>query len=174
MTAPLELSVVRIYSNSGKVVGAGFLVSPKYILTCAHVVADALGIARNTVEMPNAEVRLDFPLVAAQQFYMAVVVFWRPVNPNEFAEDIAGLELENSPPDAEAARLVGAKELWGHRFRVLGFPKNQANGAWADGEIRAGLANGWVQLQDVKQQGYALDISKIVIFCGKRTSREVL
>ena len=85
MAIPLESSVVRIYSNSGKVVGAGFLVSQKYILTCAHVVADALGIARNTAEMPNAEIRLDFPLLAAKQLFTAKIVFWRPVNPGEFA-----------------------------------------------------------------------------------------
>ncbi|MEJ6486294.1 AAA-like domain-containing protein [Nostoc punctiforme UO1] len=158
MATPLESSVVRIYSNSGKVVGAGFLVSQKCVLTCAHVVADALGIARNTTEMPDAEVHLDFPLLAAKQFFTARIVFWRPVNPNEFAEDIAGLELESSPPNtAQPVRLVASEELWGHRFRVLGFPKNQPNGVWAAGEIRAGLANGWVQLEDIKQQGYALE-----------------
>jgi hypothetical protein len=158
MAIPLESSVVRIYSNSGKVVGAGFLVSQKYILTCAHVVADALGIARNTAEMPNAEIRLDFPLLAAKQLFTAKIVFWRPVNPGEFAEDIAALELETSPLNtAQPARLVASKELWGHPFRVLGFPKNQPNGVWAAGEIRAGLANGWVQLEDIKQQGYALE-----------------
>ncbi|BAZ27542.1 TIR protein [Kalymmatonema gypsitolerans NIES-4073] len=158
MTTLLESSVVRIYSNGGKVVGAGFLVSQQYILTCAHVVADALGIARNTAQMPDAKLRLDFPLLAAKQFFTAQVVFWRPVNPDELAEDIAGLKLESSPPDAaQPAKLVLSDELWGHPFRVLGFPKNQPNGAWASGEIRAGLANGWVQLEDVKQQGYALE-----------------
>ncbi|MDZ8264436.1 AAA-like domain-containing protein [Nostoc sp. ChiQUE01b] len=158
MTLTVELSVVRIYSNSGKVVGAGFLVSQKYILTCAHVVADGLGIARNTAEIPNAQVRLDFPLLAAKQFFTAKVIFWRPVNPDEFAEDIAGLELETSPPNGvQPARLVSSEDLWGHPFRILGFPKNQPNGAWASGEIRAKLANGWVQLEDIKQQGYSLE-----------------
>ena len=112
MTSTLELSVVRIYSNSGKVVGAGFLVSQKYIFTCAHVVAHALGIARNTAETPNAQGRLDFPLLAAKQFFTAKVIFWRPVNLDEFAEDIAGLELETSPPNAvQPVRLVSSEGL---------------------------------------------------------------
>ncbi|MBW4502168.1 MAG: AAA-like domain-containing protein [Scytonema hyalinum WJT4-NPBG1] len=158
MTTLLESSVVRIYSNGGKVVGAGFLVSPKYILTCAHVVADALGVARNIVEKPEQAVSLDFPIVAAKQFFKARVVFWRPIHPDEFAEDIAGLELESSPPDAvKPAQLVTSEDLWGHPFRVLGFPLKQPNGAWASGELRAGIGNGWVQLEDVKQQGYALE-----------------
>ncbi len=76
MSTPIELSVVRIYSNSDRVVGAGFLVSQKYIFTCAHVVAEALGIARNTVEMPDVEISIDFPMLAAKQFFKAKVVFW--------------------------------------------------------------------------------------------------
>ncbi|MBP5977948.1 trypsin-like peptidase domain-containing protein [Brasilonema sp. CT11] len=158
MTTPLESSVVRIYSNSGKVVGAGFLVSQKHILTCAHVVAYALGLARNIVEKPEQAVSLDFPIVAAKQLYKARVIFWRPINPDEFAEDIAGLELEDSPPEAaKPAQLVTSEDLWGHRFRVLGFPAGKSDGAWADGELRAGIGNGWVQLEGVKQQGYALE-----------------
>ncbi|MBD2774569.1 AAA-like domain-containing protein [Iningainema tapete] len=158
MTKPLELSVVRIYSNSGKVVGAGFLVSQKYILTCAHVVADALGLSRTIVEKPSQAVSLDFPLVAAKQFFTAKVIFWQPVNPDEFAEDIAGLELESSPPEAAThAQLVKSEDLWGHNFQVLGFPSKQSNGVWASGELRAPIANGWVQIEDVKQQGYALE-----------------
>ncbi len=42
---------MRIYSNKGNVSGAGFLVSEKQILSCAHVVADALRIKRITTEM---------------------------------------------------------------------------------------------------------------------------
>ncbi|MFB2983639.1 pentapeptide repeat-containing protein [Microseira sp. BLCC-F43] len=158
MTAALESSLVRIYSNRGSVIGAGFLVSQKRILTCAHVVADALGIDRKTVEMPDQKVSLDFPILAAKQLLTARVIFWRPVNPDEFAEDIAGLELENSAPDAaRPAQLVTSEELWGHRFRVLGFPAGQHNGVWASGELRGKLASGWVQLEDVKQGGYRLE-----------------
>ena len=158
MTTRLELSIVRIYSNNGKVVGAGFLVSPKFILTCAHVVADALGLPRKTAEMPDAEISLDFPILAAKQLFKARVVFWQPVNPDEFAEDIAGLELESSPPEAaQPAQLVTSDDLWKHSFKVLGFPAGQSNGVWADGELRAGLANGWVQLEGVKETGYRLE-----------------
>jgi len=61
----LESSLVRIYSTNRKIVGAGFLVADRQVLTCAHVVARALGLAGNVPEAPQAEVRLDFPLVAA-------------------------------------------------------------------------------------------------------------
>lgn len=158
MTAALESSLVRIYSNRRSVVGAGFLVSQKRILTCAHVVADALGIDRKTVEMPDQKVCLDFPFLAPQQFLTARVIFWRPVNPDEFPEDIAGLELETSAPNAaRPSQLVTSDELWGHRFRVFGFPAGQHDGVWASGQLCGKLASGWVQLEDVKQQGYRLE-----------------
>ncbi|WP_293338112.1 CHASE2 domain-containing protein [Microcoleus sp. CAWBG58] len=158
MVSPLESSVVRIYSRSGLPIGAGFLVSDKYILTCAHVVADALGEGRETVEMPEGEVTLDFPILAPGQQFKARVIFWQPLNPQAKFEDIAGLELESKPPvTAQPAPLTIAKNLWGHQFKVMGFPEGQHNGAWAEGELRGRLANGWVQLEAVRQPGYRLE-----------------
>jgi WD40 repeat protein len=156
MTAPFELSVVRIYSNSGKVIGAGFL-SQKYILTCAHVIADALGLPRKTTQMPDAEITVDFPLVAAKQLLKAKVVFWLPVNPNVEVEDIAGLELAHSPLNQAQAPLITSDDWGGHPLRVLGFPAGQPDGVWATGVLRGRTAKGWVQLEDVKQPGYRLE-----------------
>ena len=162
MTKPLESSVARIYSKSGEVIGAGFLVATKHIITCAHVVAEALGIERETSEMPVAEISLDFPRVTPGHKLTANVIFWRPIHPNpstleEFEEDIAILELRNLPPQAvRPVRLVTSEKLWGHPFRVLGFPEGQSNGVWASGLLREVIASGWVQLEDVKEPGYAL------------------
>jgi AAA-like domain/Trypsin-like peptidase domain len=156
MGTPLELSVVRFWSHNSKVIGAGFLVSQKHILTCAHVIA--LGIARNTVEMPDAKVNLDFPLLAAKHFLTARVVLWLPLNQEELLEDIAGLELEEFPSKAaQPYPWVSSKDLWGHHFRVFGFPEGQSNGVWASGELRSETGNGWVHLEDVKQAGYRLE-----------------
>ena len=163
MTTLLESSVVRIYSNKGKVIGAGFLVSPKRILTCAHVVASSLGIDSTTSSIPEAEISLDFPGVVPGKMFTAKVVFWRPVHPNpstqaEFQEDIAALELSIPLPEAvRPVQLVTSEDLWGHPFRVLGFPDGKQNGAWASGELRAPIASGWVQLEDVKGPGYRLE-----------------
>ncbi|MBE9039734.1 trypsin-like peptidase domain-containing protein [Oscillatoriales cyanobacterium LEGE 11467] len=157
MASQLEPSVVRIYANSGKVVGAGFLVSPQHILTCAHVIAFALGIRADSAEMPSAEVSVDFPIITPGKKLKAKVIFWLPVNPRQSVEDIAGLKLISPLEEAQPARLVTAEELWGHGFRVLGFPEGKSKGAWASGSFRGGIANGWVQLEDVKQSGYRLE-----------------
>jgi|GEM_PF-2306454 len=158
MVKPLELSVVRIYSKLDQIVGAGFLVSPQHILTCAHVVDDALDISRETLEMPAEAISLDFPRVAPGCLLQARVVFWRPVNPNELEEDLAGLELESPlPQGAKPIRLVASENLWGHPFQVFGFPISQPNGVWASGELRAQNAKNWVQLEDVKETGYRVE-----------------
>jgi hypothetical protein len=162
MVRPLESSIIRIYSISkpDRVIGAGFLVSQKHVLTCAHVVVSAhkLGIKREIADITDAEVYLDFPILGSQRL-KAKVVFWQPVNnPNAESEDIALLELESSPPDAASCvRLVKSENLWGHPFRALGFPEGQANGAFASGVLRKPIGNGWVQLENVIQQGYALE-----------------
>ena len=81
MQEPLEASLVRIHTPDGRVVGAGFLVGEQHILTCAHVVAGALGLADDASEKPQASVSLDVPRVAPGQFLTARVVMWRPPLP---------------------------------------------------------------------------------------------
>ncbi|MEM1167994.1 MAG: trypsin-like peptidase domain-containing protein, partial [Cyanobacteria bacterium P01_H01_bin.35] len=151
-----ERSIVRIYSQSNQVKGAGFLVSENQVLTCAHVVALALGIDGRTAEMPTTEVKLDFPQVAPGEFLTAKVIFWLPVNPQVALEDIAVLELTTIPNNISPVRLMTSEQYWGHNFRAFGFPMDKEYGVWANGVLRSGTANGWVQLEDIDNTGYAL------------------
>lgn len=57
MVKRFEGSIVRIQTEKGVVVGAGFLVSENHVVTCAHVVEQALGPARDLTETPTGEVR---------------------------------------------------------------------------------------------------------------------
>lgn len=158
MPAPLESCVVRIYSKSDKVIGAGFLVSAKHILTCAHIITRALGVDQTTTEKPEGEIQLDFPWLANKAKFTAKVVFWLPVNPNASAEDIAGLELDQNPPeDASPAQLVTSENLWGHHFQAFGFPEGQPHGISASGVLRSSTGKGWIQVEDIKETGYRLE-----------------
>lgn len=152
-----KAAIARIYHSTGAIVGAGFLVSDRYLLTCAHVVTAALGIPTETVEPPAAPLELDFPLIAPGQKVKAKVVFWQPVNSTQMGEDIAGLLLEADPPmDTQPVRLMAAEEMWNHPFQIFGFPSKRDEGIWASGVIRDRLANGWVQIEDIKAQGQAI------------------
>lgn len=149
MNLSFESAIVRIHNADGDVGGAGFLVNDRHILTCAHVVAYALGI-QDTAEPPEAILELDFPLLARDQMLAARVCHWQP------SVDVAGLQLLGwSPPGAEPVRLIVTDDdLWGHPFRAFGFPLGYAEGVWASGVLRGRQADGWVQIEDVKETGY--------------------
>jgi KaiC/GvpD/RAD55 family RecA-like ATPase len=150
----LKPCIVRIRRTTGEVVGAGFLVGERHILTCAHVVAEALGIAQDQADRPKESVQLDFPLVAPGNDLMGQVVMWQPPRPDGRG-DIAGLQLDTlPPPEASPAHLVAAENLWRHSFRALGFPRGNEGGAWASGTLLDRQAAGWVQIEDVKETGY--------------------
>ena len=71
------------------------------VLTCAHVVAAALGLPEDAPETPQAKVHLDFPLIAPAHILTARVIHW------QLESDVAGLELDGDPPvGARPVRLV--------------------------------------------------------------------
>lgn len=149
MTTSLESAIVRFRSTGDNVVGVGFLVTDRHVLTCAHVVAAALRLRHGTPDVPQADLQLDFPLLAPGQVSTARVVHWQA------DADVAGLELDGQPPSgASPVRLVTAGDLWGHSFRAFGFPSGYERGVWASGVLRGRQADGWLQIEDVKQTGY--------------------
>jgi hypothetical protein len=112
MTTSLNSAIVRIRAANGTVIGTGFLVTGRHVLTCAHVVAQALALpddALNTSQ-PQAEVHLDFPLVAPGQQLTARVVCWQP-SLSDGGGDVAGLELINDPPAGSSPVLCWPKNL---------------------------------------------------------------
>lgn len=163
MIGQLEASVVRILDPAGAVAGAGFLVSDRHVLTCAHVVARALGLTDLSAAMPEAEVTLDFPLVARGMTLTARAILWKPVssepsNSPNGAEDIAGLELvEQAPSLSRQCRLMTSADLWGHGFRAFGFPARHDDGVWATGVLRGRQGAGWIQIEDLKDAGYRVE-----------------
>ena len=153
-----KTSIVRIYHSNGDVVGAGFLVSNGYLLTCAHVITEALGILQTTQEAPSEPINLDFPLIAPGQKLTASVVFWKPVSDTEVIEDIAGLRLNSKLPDsAQPVQLVTAENLWEHSIRFFGFPSGDDDGVWGSGVLRDKNAKGWLQIEDIKVPGYQVE-----------------
>src|SRR6266566_2725251 len=149
--------LVRIHTVEGRVVGAGFLVDERHILTCAHVVAGALGLADDIPEKPQAQVTFDVPRVAPGQLLTARVVLWRPQR-TDGGDDIAGLELLDDPPHgAQAAPLAQVEDLWDHSFRAFGFPRGQDTGVWATGRLLGRQVTNWVQIEDTKETGFAVE-----------------
>jgi ActR/RegA family two-component response regulator len=147
-----DASIVRIYKANRRIVGAGFLVNDRHVLTCAHVVAGSLGLPPDAPDAPQDDICIDFPRVACDQFLTAHVVYWQP------DPDIAGLKLTGPPPvGSKPARLITAPDMWGHSFRALGFPTGHPQGVWASGILQARVANDWLQIVDTVEPGYRVE-----------------
>ncbi|MFQ5855745.1 MAG: hypothetical protein ACE5LU_08910 [Anaerolineae bacterium] len=76
MTTSLNSAIVRIRAPSGAVVGTGFLVTGRHVLTCAHVVTGALGLPPDTPNPPQTGLHFDFPLLAPESTLTARVSHW--------------------------------------------------------------------------------------------------
>src|SRR5579859_4168083 len=106
----LEASIIRVFKADGEVVGTGFLVGETKVLTCAHVVATALGISDTQPQIPETQVYLDFPLIAPGHKLIARVIAWQPVR-DDGGGDIALLSLDSTVPNgAKAMHLVVAED----------------------------------------------------------------
>ncbi|MCG3039933.1 trypsin-like peptidase domain-containing protein [Streptomyces sp. S1A] len=146
--AALESGLGRI-RGTGQVVGAGFLVAPDTVCTCAHVVADALGLPRDTETAPEGAVLVEFPLArdadGAVPALTGRVVSWQPVRDDD-SGDVALLRLDAPLRHARPVPLVDGTSVWGHAFRAYGFPDGGDHGIWANGTLRAAQGAGWVQM----------------------------
>jgi tetratricopeptide (TPR) repeat protein len=147
-------AIVRIWDDADAIVGVGFLVGERQVVTCAHVAARALGLPDDVQKPEGARVAVDFPLLGGDSNRrFASVVAWSAARA-EGGGDIAGLLLDHDPPsDAAPATLVTRDDLWGRRFRTFGFPGRRTGGDWATGILRDTQAEGWLQIEDDKQTG---------------------
>ncbi|MED7823465.1 nSTAND1 domain-containing NTPase [Streptomyces chiangmaiensis] len=142
---PGDAAVVRILDEEGRPVGAGFLTAKRDVLTCAHVVAVAVGLPEGTGERPDGPVRLDFPLAARGRVLEARVEQWTPMQPDE-SGDIAVLRLlTDPPPGAVPASVVEDGAASGRQVRTFGFPAGYDAGVWSVGVLRGRQATGWLQ-----------------------------
>lgn len=124
-----EKAIVRIFDRQGTVVGTGFLVTPGYVLTCAHVVLQATGIAKGEFaehqERPQEFISLEFPILAIGQRIQAKVIEWLPYSLE--SGDIAALKLLASEPEGARAVplvVVSATAVEKDEHFVYGFGNN--------------------------------------------------
>lgn len=145
-------TIARIKSTNGGVAGTGFLVSPQHVLTCAHVVADAMGIPRTTEPKPVGCLHIDFPHCRPVFASLATVADWYSAKESIPAsestlDDIALLELAEPLPIRPVC-MSYIRDLWNREFRTYGFPRGHDSGLWAGGVLQATLPSGWLQLQE--------------------------
>jgi hypothetical protein len=151
------MALVRLLRANGglyRPVGAGFLVLPQHILTCAHVVNDACGLSLQAADTPAAPVWLDMPLLPGAQVSSGRVIVWYPPldSASHEPEDIAVLHLEPATVLPERARPAPITILQNDAFfdrnvRMCGFPAGLDYGEWVEGRCLGSTAHGWVQIK---------------------------
>jgi WD40 repeat protein len=148
-------AIVRIFADRPTAtgerpsVGVGFLIEDQLVLTCAHVVTDALGIARDAAPPEDAVITMDLPLLAGPAEGGGVLtarvqeLISRQAG---VAGDVAVLRLSAAVPGAWPIRLVNETAVWGHRAGAFGLPSGRPGGVWHSGVLMAPQADGWIQM----------------------------
>ncbi|MEO3807039.1 trypsin-like peptidase domain-containing protein [Nonomuraea sp. B1E8] len=150
--------IVRILTfGTHRAVGTGFLVTDDQLLTCAHVVNQALGRDQREQAQPDAELRLpvDFPLLGDAEgtpLRTCRLELWVPPPLSGTAGgDIAGLRIVGEPAPARAgpARLpLADTPEHGGEVHVFGHPAQpvRRNGSWVAARVRGRVGGGLLQV----------------------------
>ncbi|WP_079008720.1 trypsin-like peptidase domain-containing protein [Streptomyces sp. XY431] len=122
--------LARIEDIQGRVHGAGTMLDGEYVLTCAHVVEEAICAGRGA----DREVRVRIA-GRPDDAYPATVVesCWQPPLPDQRG-DVAILALRSVVPGAPRARI---RRTWQHDeiVRIFGFPAGTDNGQLVSARI---------------------------------------
>jgi hypothetical protein len=142
------------------------LVAPRRVVTCAHVIASALGTGEMSAPVPPGSrpmpqgpagaVTIDFPHCAdlpGSSTHTARVMpgGWYPGDMG----DLALLEVPGSDPLPDAAPLRPAGEPVRQMISVFGHPAGLENGVWARAMLigRRGGRTEWIQLDGLTSTG---------------------
>jgi hypothetical protein len=152
----------RVLRAGGGVAGAGVLIDGRHVLTCAHVVNQALGRARREQQPPDEDEKVEVDFVEAEAGPLGARMAdggWVPIGPGG-GGDVAVLEFAvDLPRGAGSALLRQPPRLGGHRFDTYGYPRGYDTGVGATGVLAAwgGPANQWVELQGVGVPGHRVE-----------------
>lgn len=157
MPSDCRNATVRVWRTGShgesEVRGAGVHLGDGRILTCAHVVNDALGLARDARPDASARVHIDFPFSDSSSLLETIVEEWKL---DDGGWDAALLRITGPAPRGEdvSVRLLDVEQPRGHQFHVLGFPFGHDDGVEAFGKFRGKTARRWVQL--AVEPGYGI------------------
>ncbi|MEV3898482.1 nSTAND1 domain-containing NTPase [Streptomyces anulatus] len=133
--------------------GAAFFVAPDLVLTCAHVVAYALGHPGLQKVAARTSVTLDVPLVAELKgkTWTAEVEHFVPERDDE-SGDIAVLRLKDAIPGTRPIPMVEPGTAWDHAVGVVGFTGAHPGGLWSRGRPSGTNEQGWRQFSRLNNE----------------------
>jgi hypothetical protein len=148
MIVAVEPWRVRVSRTDGRICGAGVLIDRLRVLTCAHVVAQALGVDLRG-GTPTGTIRVEFPSLGGVSRLATVAADgWVPMAPDGRG-DVAVLVLdEPAPPRLVPAGLARCGPLENRMVRAYGHPVGIDDGVWAVTKLVGfgGPSGEWVQI----------------------------
>ncbi len=155
---PPKCWIARINGQDDEPVGLGFLFDQGRLVTCAHVVAAALDHDEKSTKKPRGKVKICFPFIYPENPTEGRVVCWHPVS-DQTVEDIAILELHNTPFDAdELPDILSNQPRRKNRVKVFGYPIDYIKqGIWSYNLTGDQLPNGWWQVLPDRNSGRSIE-----------------
>jgi Trypsin-like peptidase domain len=156
---PIASGLVRVRDMDDAVVGAGFLIAIRTVVTCAHVAALALRVSEQDLLSCEEPLTVDFALLpGASAARLPARVVSLPALPESagVVSDVAVLKLEgDAPRGAAPLPLSGDRRVQRHPFVTFGFPSFSPddNGDWAEGVIEDVGSAGLLQIRGTSRQG---------------------
>ena len=148
-------SIARIRNNVGQVIGAGFLVYPDLVVTCAHVVSKAVD-ASNSDNLLLQKVSLDFPFNASLGQIYGEVVFLQDIQADDTG-DIAVIKIPMGTHSFDQLHFATTyPPSLNEQIRVYRFPQGYDSGVWATGRCVSLVSIGWIQVEDQKITGHRI------------------
>jgi HEAT repeat protein len=148
-SSPNACGIARIVSAAPggageKQIGMAFVVDSRHVMTCCHVVNDALGRDRRDPAQPPSESRfaIRFPY-ADNAGTVGKVVKWGFAFPRPV--DVAVLELEETPPPTAGIAVLSDAEVRGEKWSCSGW-NQKGEQRVTQGEIADLLARNELQL----------------------------
>ncbi|MEU4579435.1 P-loop NTPase fold protein [Nonomuraea sp. NPDC023979] len=159
MSAPgeagMERAVVRVANGRSR--GAGVLVAPDLVVTCAHLFG-------GWDEGPPTTVEVDFPFLGSGPVG-AEVVFWSSSQEGDLA--VLRLDAAAAVPGARPVPLASGV-LPDQQVAVYGFPSDHEAGVWTFGQVVGPLPSGFVQVQASTGSGFTAGYSGAPVWSHER------
>lgn len=167
-------AIVQIYpAQADNIVGTGFWVGGRYLMTCAHVVAAALRIpARQRYEdVKEFPVRLAFAEANQRRKRLAEIIYYN-YREEEGGKDAAVLKLlEGIDFECEPIRIsTGLLEARGAKVISFGYIDANQGGRNIDAKTTGTIGGGgWLQVDSSKMQGLPVleGISGAPVWCDR-------
>lgn len=150
MAETFDHAIVQfLTANGNRAVGTGFVISPRHILTCTHVLASVLGVDNRIPLAVGTTVVASLPLNPVLSTLTCKVLRSYPcvdLPDLNTIEDISILEVSDAVVlSYPALKVLPDSGHHHHSFRTYGF--NRQNGSWFRGYCAGVVAEGWIQLQ---------------------------